>query len=50
MKEIDLPTLIAGLIICIIVFILTISVFGDYNLSGMSMIATSILYVNSLKS
>ena len=50
MKEIDIPTFIAGLIICIIVFILTVSIFGDYNLSGMSMIATSILYVNSLKS
>ncbi len=50
MKEIDFPILIAGLIICIIVFILTISVFGDYNLSGMSMIATAIIYVNSLKS
>lgn len=47
MKEIDIPTFIAGLIICII--ILTVSIFGDYNLSGMSMIATSILYVNSLK-
>lgn len=50
MKDINFELLIAGLVICAALGVVTLLIFQDLSFSGMCIIATAILYSSSLQS
>lgn len=49
MKDLNIWTFIAGLVISIIVGFITIAIFKDFTYSGMCIVATAILFSHSLE-
>ncbi len=50
MKDINFELLIAGLVICAVLGVVTLLIFQDLSFSGMCIIATAILYSSALQS